>query len=169
LGSLDADRRALPPEMTAKSDHGSPQSSPKRVVPASIKPRSWRVIALNFAWLNGERAFDLAIALLVTVLVARYLGPDGFGVIGYLIGLAALFSAVVPLGMDRVIVLELVGSSGDANRLLGTSTSLKLCSALVTGAALAITVPLLNPNLDHALLFGCLFAGAIIAGAFNAP
>jgi O-antigen/teichoic acid export membrane protein len=148
-----------PPEPISRSPPGA----------SSLAPRSWRAIAANFAWLSGERAVDLAITLLVTVLVARHLGPERFGILGYLIGLAALLGSVAPLGMDRILVIELTRASQDTNRLLGTSTVLKLCSGTAVGAGMIAAVLVLSPRLEHAALFGGLFAAAAIVRAFDGP
>lgn len=143
--------------------------SPRPSGTGALAPRSGRTIAANFAWLTGERALDMAITLAVTVLVARHLGPERFGILGYFIGITALFASVVPLGMDRIIALELVREPRNTNRLLGTSTALKLGSGLAAGTAMILIVPALSPDLEQALLFASLFAATLIAGAIDGP
>ncbi|GEM_PF-6514206 len=141
--------------------------SPAGAVP--VEPRSWRAIAANFAWLCGERAFDVLITLLVTVLVARYLGPEGFGTLGYLIGLAALFVSVVPLGMDRILLQEFVKSPQDTGRLLGTATPLRLCIALAAGVGIGVAISVSDLPLGNTTLFGFVFAAGIIIEALGTP
>jgi O-antigen/teichoic acid export membrane protein len=73
------------------------------------KPR--RAIATNLAWIIIEKGIAIIDAFLIGALVARYLGPTQ---LGYLSAAAALMAIAIPiamLGLDRVVVRELVRSA----------------------------------------------------------
>ncbi len=62
------------------------------------RPNLLRVLS-NIAWLYGDRVLRMGVGLLVTVWVARYLGPDQFGLMSYAIYVWA--GVFVALGVAR--------------------------------------------------------------------
>jgi len=58
--------------------------------------------------------------------VARYLGADRFGILSFVMSFTALFSAIGGLGLDDILVRQLVRHPEQAPRLLGTSFVLKM-------------------------------------------
>ena len=63
----------------------------------------------NTGWLFFERIATAVIALFVSMYVARYLGPSKYGLLNYAISFAGLFSAIATLGLDKIVVRDLVG------------------------------------------------------------
>ena len=51
----------------------------------------------NTSWLFGEKILRMIVALFVGVWVARYLGPEKFGLFSYAQSFVALFSVVANL------------------------------------------------------------------------
>jgi len=96
----------------------------------------------NTAWMFSEQILRLTAGLLVGVWVARYLGPEQFGLFSYAIAFAALFGGIAKLGLDRVVVRDLVHSPDQRDRYLGTAFWLKLGGALVMLAVVALVTRL---------------------------
>ena len=94
----------------------------------------------NTSWLLGERVLRMAVSLFIGVYVARYLGPERFGLLSYTLSFVWLFSSLASFGLDDILVRELVKSPGQRNNLLGTVFWLKVCGALVMGTAIALTL-----------------------------
>ena len=84
----------------------------------------------NIAWLVGGHLFRMVVGVVVLAWVARYLGPDQFGILNYAIGLAALFTAVATLGMDGVVVRELVKEPEKTRLILGTAYVMRVAGGL---------------------------------------
>ena len=80
----------------------------------------------NTSWLFGEKILRMIVALFVGVWVARYLGPEKFGLLSYAQSFVALFAVVASLGLDSLVVRELVKDESRAETLLGTSFFLKI-------------------------------------------
>jgi len=74
----------------------------------------------------AERVLRMAVALFVGVYVARYLGPIQFGQLSYAISFAGLFSALAMLGLDGIVIRELVKDESRRDELLGTAFWLKI-------------------------------------------
>lgn len=80
----------------------------------------------NLLWLLTEKAFRLVLGLLVGIFVARQLGPAQYGLLNYAISFVSIFSVIGSLGMDAIIVRELVRQPEKCDVLLGSAFRLKL-------------------------------------------
>lgn len=99
----------------------------------------------NTSWLMGEKVIRLIAALTVGVWVARYLGPDNFGILSYAQSFVAIFAAFSTLGLNDILVRELVKSQDRKDILLGTSFWLQMLGSLFIMVCLVIAI-LLNDN-----------------------
>jgi len=91
----------------------------------------------NTSWLLGERILRMAISLFVGIYVARYLGPERFGLLSYALSFVWLFSSLASFGLDDILVRELVQHPEQRNNLLGTVFWLKVCGTIVMGTTIA--------------------------------
>ena len=91
----------------------------------------------NTSWLLGERVLRMAVSLFVGIYVARYLGPERYGLLSYALSFVWLFSALASFGLEDILVRELVRRPEQRNYLLGTVFWLKVCGSVVMGAAIA--------------------------------
>jgi len=62
----------------------------------------------NSGWLMFEKLLRMAVGLFVNVWIARYLGPENFGLLSYALAFAFLFLPLVTLGLDEIVVRNLV-------------------------------------------------------------
>ena len=62
----------------------------------------------NTGWIVVEKLLVMALGFVATVFVARYLGPADFGILAYATSLAALFGIAGHLGLQGLVVRELV-------------------------------------------------------------
>jgi O-antigen/teichoic acid export membrane protein len=84
----------------------------------------------------------MVVSLFVGIYVARYLGPEGFGLLSYTLSFVWLFSSLASFGLDDILVRELVQSPEKRNNLLGTVFWLKVCGTVVMGTAIALVLQL---------------------------
>lgn len=84
----------------------------------------------NASWLIFEKGFTLIVGMAVGIYVARYLQPEGFGLLNYAISFVSIFSAFSTLGIDQIIVRELAKSDARKNELLGTGFLLKFAGSV---------------------------------------
>ena len=64
----------------------------------------------NTSWLLGEKILRMVVALFVAIYVARYLGPERYGFLSYALSFVWLFSSLASLGIDDILIRELVRS-----------------------------------------------------------
>jgi len=80
----------------------------------------------NTSWLLIERIFRLTVSFFVGVWVVRYLGPEEFGLFSYTQSFVSLFAVIASLGLDEIVIRELVKNPDKRDVLLGTAFGLKL-------------------------------------------
>lgn len=100
----------------------------------------------NISWLFFGEVIRIFGGLFIGIWVARYLGPNDFGVLNYALAYTALFGIFVKLGLDKIVIREVVKKDRLTNYLLGTAFGLKLIGSLI--AILAIFVSLLFVQTD---------------------
>ncbi|OHV08718.1 flippase [Kushneria phosphatilytica] len=76
---------------------------------------------LNTGWILSEKVMFALAGIFINVYVARYLGPDAFGLIGFSMAIVALISPLVKLGSDNVVFNRLVRNQASGLLLLETS------------------------------------------------
>ncbi|GAA4648612.1 flippase [Kistimonas scapharcae] len=71
------------------------------------------MIITNALWMIFEKASRLVIGVAVSAMLARYLGPNGFGCLNYSIALLSIATVLSSLGLNRLIVREVVNHLND--------------------------------------------------------
>ena len=105
-------------------------------------------IASNVGWLAGERLVTMALQFGVGLYVVRYLGAEDFGKLSYSLGFAGLFYAPAKLGLDAIVVRNLVKEPESSSQIMGTAFVLKVFSSILTVIAIAFLIFYLNPNAE---------------------
>jgi O-antigen/teichoic acid export membrane protein len=97
----------------------------------------------NSVWLLSDFFLRMVVGVFVVFYVARYLGPEQFGSFSYLLAITTLMIAISRLGMEALLVRELIRRPADIKLLMGTAfwmmTIVGLTSYLVlVGISLAL-------------------------------
>ena len=95
-------------------------------------------VSRNISWLILERFVRMFLSVLVSIWLARYLGPEDFGKISYATAFVALFGAVATLGLPSIVVRDLVKQQHDHGLTLGSSLILQLIASGIAVLAIAI-------------------------------
>lgn len=72
------------------------------------------------------------------IAVARYLGPESYGIISYALAVYALCVIIITLGIDDIISKDMVENSSNRSIIEGTSIFLKALISLITYIIVAI-------------------------------
>ncbi|EAT1842744.1 flippase, partial [Salmonella enterica] len=88
-------------------------------------------IISNTGWLLFDKFIRLIFGLLVGVWVARYLGPNTYGQLAYVITLISFFQVVSLLGMDTILVRDIAHKKDQANEILGTAIIMRFGAGLL--------------------------------------
>lgn len=91
----------------------------------------------NMSWVGGEQILRMGVGLLVTLALARYLGPELFGTYNLILATVGIVAAIVPLASDQVIQRELVANPLREHQIIGTAAALR---AMATAVAILVSV-----------------------------
>ncbi len=114
----------------------------------------------------AEKIIRMGLSLLVSIYVVRYLGPERFGILSYALSFVGLFTAISGLGLDGVVVRNLVEKPEQRNVILGTAFILKVLGALLMWISIIVAIPFTN-NDDNANVLIAIIAFSAVFQSFN--
>lgn len=122
----------------------------------------------NTGWLMASQIVRQGTGLIIGVLMARYFGPALYGEFNYALAFVALFATIGLLGLDGIVIRELVRDPSCRDDALGTSFLLMLIAGTVAFGLAMLGIWLVRGTDPLALwLVGVMSAGAVFQ-AFNA-
>jgi O-antigen/teichoic acid export membrane protein len=123
--------------------------------------------AANTGWLFGDRILRMIASVLVGAWVARHLGPEDYGTLNYAVAFVSLFSAFATLGLDSIVVRDLVLDPSQEGSLMGTSFVLRSVGG-ISVVLLATGAAILRRGLGQDALLVMLSALPLVLGGMDA-
>nr|WP_255727807.1 flippase [Rhodohalobacter sulfatireducens] len=115
----------------------------------------------------SEKIVTMGIGLIVSIFVARYLGPENFGILSYAASLTSLFAISTHLGLHGLAIREIVKYPEDDHQVLGTVFGLKMITAIIaTIAFILFAIYTTKPGNEEFWVL-CLMAGVILFKPFQ--
>jgi O-antigen/teichoic acid export membrane protein len=100
----------------------------------------------NTGWQFADNIVRMSVGLLVGVWVARYLGPEKYGILSYALAFVALLSPIAALGLEDIAVRDIVNDPACREETLGTSLLLSLSGGLIVLLAATCSIFVLRPD-----------------------
>lgn len=94
----------------------------------------------NAGWLISGKIFQMIISLGVGLLSARYLGPANYGLINYASAYTAFFLPLCTLGINSILVKELIDYPHEQGAILGSTLVLRIISSFLSAGAIVLVV-----------------------------
>lgn len=113
----------------------------------------------NTGWLLLDKVLRLFLGAVVGIFVARYLGPSQFGMLNYAISLVAFIGIFAYLGLDGLIVRDIVKTPKEKELILGTAFMLKAVGGIF-GYIIVIIIAWLAAQNDTTQVLMTLIVGA---------
>lgn len=104
----------------------------------NLSPTKEKVIR-NIVWAVTGKVITLLGGLLVGIFIARYLGPEQYGLMSYVTSYVALFQVLAYFGMDQIEIREESKTPEEKDKIIGTAFTLKIGFAIITMLLVAIT------------------------------
>ncbi len=128
---------------------------------------SWRKILGNSGWQFADRLFRQGGGILISIAIARHLGPQYFGDLSFAIAFSIFFAALAKLGLDTIVVREIVRQPERSGDILGAAFVLKLLGGVLALSLAALTIRWIRPH-DPALQgLVVIVAAGIVFQAFD--
>ncbi len=100
----------------------------------------------NSIWILAEKASRIISGILVGVLVARFLGKEQFGIISYALSVLSIFTVFSTLGLDGIVVRELITDKKKKYEIIGTTFWLRLFGSFIVVFAATYYSFIRDPN-----------------------
>lgn len=88
-------------------------------------------VVKNASWIIGIQIVKSLLGLVISMLTARFLGPSNFGLINYAASIVAFVTPIMYLGLNGVLVQEIVNTPKKEGEILGTSVTMTFLSSLL--------------------------------------
>lgn len=94
----------------------------------------------NASWLIAGRIFQMAISFVVSIIMARFLGPNNYGLINYATAYVTFFTSVSNLGINAILVKNFIDSPEKEGEIIGTTLMLRAVSSLLSAITIVLIV-----------------------------
>lgn len=107
----------------------------KEIAPENLKQLSkhqgFKRYSKNTGWMFFGQIFSLLISFFIGAWIARYLGPENYGKISYILAFAGIFAFISDLGVSNIISREIIKNPSQKNIILGTGFRLRIIGGLI--------------------------------------
>ena len=117
---------------------------------------SKKKILSNSVWMIIQHLYSMLSSLIIISLVARYLGPSDYGLINYCASVITIFTTLAGLGLENLIVSEIIRNPDKEGGYLGTALVMRLISSFISYPLILGLIAALNPG-DNTLLIVAAF------------
>ncbi len=127
-----------------------------RYLPASLcakikhRPDVLKVLN-NVAWLFSDKILRMGVGLVVSVWIARHLGPVDFGLFSFAIAVVSLFGVFATLGLSGIMVRDLANEPENSFATLGSGLVLQVIGGVIAFSFLLILSTILRPD-EHSTM-----------------
>lgn len=123
-------------------------------------------VTKNVGWALAGKIVSLLGSLLVGILVARYLGPEQYGLMNYVISYVCIFQVFANFGLDNIQIREEAKHIEQRDVIIGTAFTIKVILAILTIALVAVSVLITEANPFTRLMI-MLYSTSIVLNSFN--
>lgn len=113
-------------------------------------------IVNNSAWIIAERLMQMAVSIFINAVSARYLGTSSWGAINYCASFINIFTALSTLGLEYVVIKEMISNPEDEGKIVGTSMIMRVISSMLSIFCIQILVGVLKDGNPFYLLIAFL-------------
>lgn len=111
---------------------------------------SSKKIISNSAWVIIQHIYSMLTSLVIVALIARHLGPADYGLINYCSSLIAMFTTLSGLGLDNLIVSEIIRNPEKEGGYLGSALVMRLAASFISYPVILALIAVMNPG-NHTL------------------
>lgn len=108
-------------------------------------------ILSNTVWMIIQHLYSMLTSLIVVALIARYLGPSDYGLINYCASIISMFTTLAGLGLDNLIVSEIIRNPEKEGGYLGTALAMRLGVSFILYPVFLALIHVMHPG-DKVLL-----------------
>lgn len=113
-------------------------------------------VVQNANWMISEQIVQMLISFVISMITTRYLGPSNYGIINYCAAYVAFFSSVCSLGLEGVLVKELVTNPDKEGEFVGTALVMRIFAGILSIISIMIILLIVDDGNRTVMLVGLL-------------
>lgn len=115
----------------------------------------------------SEKVVRIGFGVLVTIWLARYLGPLQFGKLSFAISFVALFGIISTMGLDKFLAKELIASPDQKNLIMGSALTLRVIGGVVLVFFAISIAHIIRPEDKEFILLVMILSSGFIFNSFE--
>ena len=121
----------------------------------------------NASWIIGIQIIKSIFNLAISMFTARLLGPSGFGLINYAASIVAFVVPIMNLGINSILVKEIISYPNKEGETLGTAVVMSVVSAFFCILGIFSFTSLINRNEKETIIVCTLYSLLLIFQALE--
>lgn len=122
----------------------------------------------NFAWLFLDKVLKMTVVMAINIWAYRYLGPENVGIWNYAIAFVTILTPLANLGIDGIVVRDIVNNPLRKNELIGASFMVKLLGSLFMTLFAILMIYFRRPDDVQMMYYVFIIASSNVFLAFDA-
>lgn len=123
-------------------------------------------IVRNLYWAVLGKIVNILSGLFVGILIARYLGPEDYGLMNYVISYVTLFSILANFGLDNIEIRELSKPKSNKDAIIGTAFIIRLFFSVATIILISVTLLFFESD-RFTIIMVLIYSSSLILGTLN--
>ena len=128
---------------------------------------SKKKILSNSVWMIIQHMYSMLTSLIIVALIARHLGPSDYGLINYCASVITIFTTLAGLGLENLIVSEIIKNPDREGGYLGTALVMRLASSFISYPLILALIAALNPGNNTLLLVAAFQALGMVFQSYD--
>ena len=120
----------------------------------------------NLFWAVLGKVVQLISGLIVGIIIARYLGPERYGLMNYVISYVFLFQTFAIFGLDQIEIREEARGEQPYQKIIGTAFGLKVMFSILFMAIVSLTSWLTDAD-GYTTLLVAIYSLTIVLNSFG--
>ena len=121
----------------------------------------------NASWIIAGKIVQSLIGLIISMLTARYLGPSNYGTINYAVAIVSFMAPILRLGIDNILVRELIEDKNKEGTVMGSAILLNLISSFLCIIGIIAFVSIMNRGDTETIIVCSLYSIQLIFQSFE--
>ena len=121
----------------------------------------------NASWIIACRVIQALLGFVIFILMARYLGPSNYGLINYAASVVAFVIPVMQLGLNNILVQEIVNEPEREGEILGTALCMSFVSSLLCMAGVISFALIANRGETDTIIVMALYSTLLVCQSFE--
>ena len=124
------------------------------------------LIVQNLFWAIMGKFVNLLSALLVGIIVARYLGPEQYGLMNYVLSYVFLFQTFAIFGLDSIEIREEARHQANFETIIGTAFGIKIITGVIF-MILSIATSYIMEADSYTTILVAIYSFSIVLNSFS--